>query len=333
MTTPSTRRRRLLTIPVAILLFIVVTVALPALLALAAAVDLVRALASRTPPTALRLVVFLWLYLLGEMWALAALAWAAVLPDPRSVEVTFRLQGAWASWTFGALRRVFGLRFVVEGSEHVSPGPLVLLVRHASIIDTLLPARFVARPHSIKLRYVLKDELLVDPALDVAGNRLPNHFVRRGTRDSSAEIAAVRALGTDLETDEGVVIFPEGTRFSVEKRDRLVARTGSRDGAAAELARRFRSVLPPRPAGTLALLDAGTDVVVLAHRGLEGFARVSDFWAGAPVGRQVDVRFWRVFADRIPSSRPERIEWLYRLWAEVDAWVSHERTAGVPGHG
>ena len=33
------------------------------------------------------------------------------------------------------------------------PGPILLLSRHASMIDTMLPARYVVKPHGIKLRY------------------------------------------------------------------------------------------------------------------------------------------------------------------------------------
>ena len=81
--------------------------------------------------------------------------------------------------------------------------------------------------------------------------------------------------------------------------------------------------MSPRPAGTLAILEAiDADVVVLAHRGLEGFSGLNDIWTGAVVGARVDVKIWRVDRDLIPQGRSERTEWLYRLWAEVDDWVS-----------
>ena len=63
----------------------------------------------------------------------------------------------------------------------VEPGPVIVMIRHASILDNLLPSVFVAWPHKVRLRYLLKRELLSDPGLDIGGKRLPNYFVRRGT--------------------------------------------------------------------------------------------------------------------------------------------------------
>ncbi|MBA2337146.1 MAG: lysophospholipid acyltransferase family protein [Acidimicrobiia bacterium] len=322
MNTDNALQRRLVTIPAAVLGFVVVSLTMPALLVLALAVDAVRAIVADKPAVTTRLVVFLWLYLLGEVWALAAMAVVSLLPAGRSLDLTFRLQSAWVSWNFTWMSRVFGLSFSVEGLDQVAPPPILVLSRHASTVDTLLPARYVTRHHGIRLRYVLKKELLVDPALDLGGNRLPNHFVDRRSPDSGDEVAAIRELAVDLPDSQGVVIYPEGTRFDAAKRDRAVARLGRSGGPVAELAVGYRRVMPPRPAGTLALLDAtAADVVVLAHRGLEGFARVKDMWSGGLIGSRVEVRLWRVPRTEIPEGRSQRIEWLYRLWADVDAWV------------
>ena len=149
-------------------------------------------------------------------------------------------------------------------------------MRHASIVDNLLPALFVAAPHGLRLRYVLKRELLSDPAIDIAGGRLPNCFVRRGADDAEAEIARVRALAAGLGPDEGVLIYPEGTRFTAAKRERAI----ERQPRAAEL----RNVPPPRPGGTLAVMETGADVVICAHHGLDGFASIGDPGAAGSCG-------------------------------------------------
>jgi 1-acyl-sn-glycerol-3-phosphate acyltransferase len=218
----------------------------------------------------------------------------------------------------------FGLNFIDEGTSAIPPGPILLLSRHASMIDTMLPSRYVVKPHGIKLRYVLKKELLIDPALDIGGNRLPNYFIdRRGS--AQAEMAALRELATGLAADEGVLIYPEGTRYSEEKRVRYSRHWGHQGGPIGEIVAGFRRVLPPKPGGTLALLDASAaDVVVLAHRGLEGFARVKDMWSGGLVGTTVELRFWRVPRNAIPSDDDSRLRWLFDLWADVDAWVTAE---------
>ncbi|HRE89632.1 MAG TPA: 1-acyl-sn-glycerol-3-phosphate acyltransferase, partial [Myxococcota bacterium] len=85
---------------------------------------------------------------------------------------------------------------------------------HTSLVDTLLPTTYLTARRGLKLRWVLKRELLVDPCLDVAGSRLPNAFVARDGSDTEKALAQVRALATDLPADEGVLIYPEGTRFT-----------------------------------------------------------------------------------------------------------------------
>lgn len=306
--------------PIFLLLFAAVTVALPLLLAVALAVDAVRWAVRRRPWMATRLTLFLWVYLAAEAAAIVALflAWA-LPPRGRLVERTYRLQAWWAALLFGAARRLFSLRFDVEGADDVVPGPIVVLMRHASIVDNLLPAVLVAAPHGLRLRYVLKRELLSDPAIDIAGGRLPNCFVLRGADDAEAEIARVRALADGLGPREGVLIYPEGTRFTAEKRRRAIERVPRAAG--------LEHVLPPRPAGTLAVLDTGADVVVCVHHGLDGFASIGDLWRGGLVRRTVRVRFSRFAGASLPEGREARTDWLWQRWQEVDDWIGAEGAA------
>jgi len=223
---------------------------------------------------------------------------------------------------FASVKALFRLRFEVEGAERAAPGPLIVLVRHASIVDTLVPAVFLANVHHLRLRYVLKRELLVDPCLDVAGHWIPNHFVARDGADSAKEIAAVNALKTGLQPDEGVLLYPEGTRFTPEKRRRALERL-SGDAVAKARAERLEHLLPMRPGGVLALLDAAPacDVLFVGHHGLEGFARIADIWRGALVGRTVVVKFWREAAASIPAAEDARREWLAAHWQRLDDWL------------
>jgi len=320
--------RRLVTVITVYLLLVLVTGLLPILLSLAVLVDLIRWLAGRKPAMSLRMLVFGWVYLLGEGWAIILLAILGLLPESTATRLTYRAQRAWLNWNFDALTLAFSLVFIEEGGEAIPPGPILLLSRHCSMIDTMLPARYVVRPYGIKLRYVLKKELLVDPALDIGGNRLPNYFIdRSGT--TADELAALRRIAQSLAADEGVLIYPEGTRYTEEKRVEYARRWRRAGGVLGEIASGYRRVLPPRPGGTLALLDASTaDVVILAHRGLEGFARVSDMWAGGLVGSEVEVSFWRVPRSTIPEDDDARTEWLFRLWTEVDSWVVGGKAGG-----
>lgn len=322
--------RRLVTVTSVYLGFVLITALLPLILTASFIVDLARRLVAGKPFMATRILVFGWLYLLGEVWGLFILGITSPLPRARAVEATYRLQNRWAAWNFRAVRFIFGLDFITDGQESIVPGPVILLSRHASLIDTLLPSWFVTRQVGLTVRYVLKKELLLDPALDIAGNRLPNHFVDRGAIDNERDLDAIRDLGSNLSRDEAVLIYPEGTRFSEQKRVRYLKRFAQRRGRVAEIASSLRGVLPPRPGGTLALLEASTaDVVVLAHRGLEGFARVKDMWKGGIVGSRIDVIFRRIARSEIPEGRTDRVAWLFETWREIDAWVTGEEP--VPG--
>lgn len=319
-TNPLTRR--LITVPVVYVSLAVTTLLLPILLMMAGVVDFVRWVMSRRPAMTLRMLAFGWLYLLGEAWAILVLALLGALPKSLSLRFTYMAQRAWLDWNFASLSFAFSLRFRAQGESEIAPGPIILLSRHASMIDTMLPGRYVVGPHGIKLRYVLKKELLVDPALDIGGNRLPNHFIDRAG-DSEEEMQALRDLARGLPADEGVLIYPEGTRYTEDKRVAYVSRLREQGGAVGEISSGLRRVLPPRPGGTLALLDASdADIVFLAHRGLEGFAHVTDLWSGGLVGSVIDLQFWRVPRSEIPDQPDDRVEWLFRQWAGVDEWVS-----------
>lgn len=319
----NTFLRRLISVSTLLVAFLVTTAALPLVLSIAFLVDLFRA--GRWRWVTVRLVLFGWLYLVGEVWAVAALGATTALGRRARLASTYRLQATWVSWNLAIVARVFGVTFAIEGGESVTRGPLILLSRHVSIIDTLLPAAFVTRPYGTRLRYVLKSELLADPALDIAGNRLPNCFVTRTPDRSEPERQRIRALATSLRTDEGIIIFPEGTRFTPQKRERRQAEDPS-DDALSGIAQRLEHVLPPRPGGTLAILEASdADVVILAHTGLEGFATVSDIWAGDLVGATVKVLFRRIPRREIPESPAERVRWLYETWEWLDQWVDRNQ--------
>lgn len=317
--------RRFITVTSVYLVLLIVTALLPVFLLAALITDLTRTVVSGAPFMASRMLLFGWVYLVGEAWGLLILGLTAPIAKTRALRATYRIQRAWAAWNFRAVRSIFSLEFSSTGEEVIRPGPVILLSRHASLIDTLLPSWFVSRATGMRLRYVLKKELLLDPALDIAGNRLPNHFVDRGAADNERDLEAIRALASDLEDDEAVLIYPEGTRFSDEKLERYSKRFANRTGSVASVASRLRRVLPPRPGGTLALLEGSpADIVVLAHRGLEGFARVKDMWAGGIVGSRIDVMFRRIPRPEVPSDRSDRVTWLFEIWGEIDNWVTGE---------
>ena len=327
MNRAATIQRRLRSIGTVVGLLIVATVLLPVLLLAAVAFDLFRLATGHGKLVALRLTVIGWVYLAAEVLGIAALGglWLATgggRVQRLFIGGTYAIQRWWAGTLFSVIRRLFDLRVEVAGSEVLAPGPIHVFMRHASIIDNLLPSALITAPHGIRLRYVLKRELLSDPALDIAGSRLPNYFVDRATGGAS-EVAAIGQLGMGLAANEGVLIYPEGTRFSEERRERALARLGEKDPGMLERARRLQAVLPPRPGGPLRLLDVepAADVVIAAHVGLDGFSHIRNILDGGLVGGTVRVRFQRFPIDSIPEDPGSRVEWLYDRWEEVDEWV------------
>jgi 1-acyl-sn-glycerol-3-phosphate acyltransferase len=184
------------------------------------------------------------------------------------------------------------------------------------------------------LRYVIKKELLMDPALDIAGSWIPNHFVDRQATDPEAEIKALRRLGTGLTENDGLLIFPEGTRFTKERQERALASLQKKNPRFYKHVAGLRHLMPPHPGGALALLEASSaDVVLVAHHGFDGFAQVKDIWAGGMVGQLVTVRLKRVPFSDIPEGRGHRTEWLFKVWQEMDDWISSLDQQRVPTDG
>ena len=157
--------RRLKTIPLILVGLVLVTALLPVLLVGAFFVDLFRWATKRSTWMAMRLVLFLWIYLAGDTVGILSLFGVWVLSGfgrnrERMLDWTWRFQQLWVGFFFGMVRLLLGLRVEVEGEECVRPGPVIVLIRHASIVDNLLPSVFVAARERIRLRYVLYRELL-----------------------------------------------------------------------------------------------------------------------------------------------------------------------------
>lgn len=347
--------RRALTIPAYSLLALAYWASLPAGLLLAAVLDL-AGLARRRPLTRpfswglTRTYLLLGLYLSCEVAGMAAslVLWLARVitraPRERFLDWNFRLQCWWAGTLARGGARLFRIRFQIEGEEHIEHGPLLLLLRHSSLADTILAAYLVSSRTGLVLRYVLKRELLWDPCLDIVGNRLVNWFVERQGERSEEEIEAVGRLVLGLGPKEGVLLYPEGTRFSPEKRESRLARLASSGPPwQLERAKRLRHTLAPRLGGVLALLrrnaesGTGADVVFGAHAGFESAATLEQLTRGELYRRTVRVHFWRVPFEQIPTAPEAQAMWLYDQWQRVDELVAQnaERapaTVAAPAH-
>lgn len=317
--------RRALTVSFTLLFWLLLLVGFPLLIIVAAITDMIRGGAW----VLARGVVFFTFYFCCEVigivmsfviW-LASGVWMR-RSRARFLRWNFELQQWWANTLARGAMRIFDLRIEVEGTDDLSRGPVIIFMRHASAADTLLPAMFISSPHGLRLRYVLKHELLLDPCLDIVGNRLPNTFVRSGAGDSFR----VQRLMEGLGPRDGVIIYPEGSRFRRAKLERILAQMAEKDAALYKRARGLRHVLPPRLGGPLGLLEhnQSADVIFCAHAGFDGVVDLRDFLRGALIHRTVRVRFWRVPFAAIPKTRAAQLDWLFAHWSRIDEWVGRE---------
>jgi len=317
--------RRLITIPLYFLLCLTVIATLPLLFAIAAVIDVVR----NRPLVTVRCCAFFAWYLLCEVLGVCVsfAAWVATgggAAHERFLAWNFALECWWARALLRGAQWIFGMRVEVEEPPDLGRGPIILFIRHASVGDTLLPAVFVSDRYGIVLRYVLKRELLWDPCLDIVGNRLRNCFVRRGSGESTRDIALIQELMDDLGPKDGVLIYPEGTRFTPAKRQRILERLAQKGNAdLLSKAAALQHLLPPRLGGTLALLErnTGADAVFCAHIGFDGAGSFRDLLNGSLVNRLVRVYFWRVPYAEIPRAAAAQADWIFEQWARIDTWI------------
>jgi 1-acyl-sn-glycerol-3-phosphate acyltransferase len=293
----------------------------------------------RTRWAACRALAFALGYLAAEAVGLLAsfAVWLAAGPwlgaRERFDAANFRLQVVWARALLAIARRVYGLTLELDLAEPARR-PALVLVRHASLVDALLPTVFVSAREGRRLRFVLKRELLLDPCLDVVGQRLPNAFVARGGDEPAREEASIRRLAENLGPEDGVVIFPEGTRFTPRRLEAALARIrASGDAARSGRVAGLRHVLPLRSRGLLALLEAApqADLLFLAHQGLEGTSHARAVLRGGLIGRRIRVRTWRVPVSHLPADRADRLAWLDAEWARIDAWIDAGERAPARG--
>ena len=333
-------QRRVKGIAVEVVAFAVLSLLFPLVLTAAAVVDGVLWVVQRRKPwVAVRLTAYAWWFLFGELRGILGLLliWL-VTGGPlgrgslRRRRLVYDLRIHWAHSHLEGVRVLFGLTFDVEGLELAGPGPVLIFMRHASIIDNTLPDAIIGRAHGMGLRFVIKRELQSIPTIDIGGRWVPTNFVRRASTDTAGEVARLRDLARDLGPGEGILVYPEGTRHTDEKLARAQALIAERQPHIAPFAARLRNVLPPRLGGPLALLEesAGADVVLCGHVGFDGFETLREIWAGGLVGTTVRVKLWRHPASAVPTDPAARTEWLYDRWQELDDWVGVCRRDAPP---
>lgn len=313
-------RRRSATVPGVAVLAVAITILIPVWLPIAAIVDGAR-LRRRFP--IVRLLAFgvcwSWLEVVGV--SRLFLLWLRGRTDDHDAH--YDVMGWWAGAMMRAISVTTGATPQLEGADALATGDAIVLARHASLGDSMLSAWAVCTTSGLRPRYVLKRELLLDPCLDIAGLRLPNHFLHRSADDATAELDALEQLASTIDAGSVAVIFPEGTRANDRKRRRAIEKIAERDPERAARLGGLRRLLPPRAAGTTALLRGApdADLVLAWHTGFDGL----DTFGGIVDRLARPLPAVRFVARRVPrgdvASGDSFERWLDEQWLALDEAV------------
>ena len=331
--------RRLVFGPLVVLLAVLLLTTLPVWLVIAVAL-------SPFMPGHLRVPRLIWLAIVYVVWDAAALVALAVLwvaagfgwqiRSPAFQRAHYVLTGVFLRVLFWIARWSLHLFVDVVGTDPDTalPGrPEIVVSRHAGPGDSFILIHALVNWFAREPRIVLKATLQWDPAVDVLLNRLPSRFITPGRPGASGLEQEVGALATGLDDNDAFVIFPEGGNFTPRRRVRAIARLRDRGlGDLAERAENLRNLLPPKPGGLLAAIDAAPDagVIFVAHTGLDRMLTVADIWRELPMDKQLVMRFWSVPPEEVPAGEEARVAWLYDWWARIDAWIDEHRPAPRP---
>lgn len=328
--------RRFISSPLAIVALFFLLPLAPVVLLVATIVDMSR---SRHGLPTVRALSFLYQFLVLEFCAIVSavglwlvFGFGLFLRSKPSQRAHNAVEHWWIGQVAAAAQRSAHLVFDIPDDIPLVPGPLVVIGRHASYADAFLPALMLGAHRKMNLRYVLADELTWDPSLGIYGRRLPNVFVNRKTANER-QLMRIADLGRDLGTNDAAVIFPEGQFLTPERKAKVVARLEAQDPSVAKRAEALDHLMPPRPAGTLALWTHAlpeADVVVVGHVGLERLRSLGDIARNLPLTRPITVTAWRVPGHELPTDEDGRTEWLWQQWERLDAWIDSNTPAGSP---
>ena len=215
------------------------------------------------------------------------------------------------------------------------PGRSSCSAGHAGPGDSLLLVHHLLRVYRRRPRVVMKASLQLDPSLDVVANRVPNVFIQGRRTGEHIFIEQISRLARGLGHGGALVIFPEGGNWTPGRWRRGIRRL-ERQGRG-DLAGPGPGHAQPAPAayrGTLAAIAAcpESDVIFVAHAGLDRLVSVSDVWRSLPIEQVVHASWWRVPAPDVPRSAgyEAQVRWLYDWWQRIDGWITDNSHATDP---
>jgi 1-acyl-sn-glycerol-3-phosphate acyltransferase len=365
---PPTPIRRLLLVPLVVVIAAALAALTPAVALLTAAFNLISRRARPERPRRSRLLRVAWLGLVWSAGETAALTvslclWLVSGFGGRLHTEPYQARNyAVIKWfldlIYRAAGRACGLSVTVTGPQEAGPSgarPLIVLSRHAGPGDSLLLIHYLLSVCERRPRVVMKATLQLDPSMDILANRVPNAFLHRakataggagsgpkpGFRTGAAgshHVDQIRRLAVGLDEGSALAIFPEGGNWTPHRWRRAIDRL--RRGGRPDLAERaaaMPNVLPPHASGALAAIEAcpAAEVIFVAHTGLDRLVSVRDVWQGLRADLEITARWWHVPAPSVPraAAREAQLIWLYDWWQRIDAWITAENSGSAAEQG
>lgn len=237
-------------------------------------------------------------------------------------------------WSIRSLARAgdrwLGIRVNTEpegepGSIEPGSGPLIVLCRHTSPLDSSLPSLLFGLDRPWNVRSIVTKDALNDPGFDLIYPPLGTVFIDRDEGASARRV--IDGFRRHCGPDDVVTIYPEGQIFTPVGLERRLDELEERDPLRAVRLAGLRHLLPPRPGGVLSLLDAlpNADVVLIGHIGFEAVPSMRAILGGAPFDQTVNASITRIARADIPETVTEQVAWLDQRWIELDRWVADNR--------
>eukprot|EP00164_Ancoracysta_twista_P003384 GFYU01004518.1.p1 GENE.GFYU01004518.1~~GFYU01004518.1.p1 ORF type:complete len:377 (-),score=88.16 GFYU01004518.1:38-1168(-) len=335
-------KRRLVTFPVQFLITAVAVLGYPVLLVLSFIADVATGKISKLPFA--RLITLVAVFGILNVVTLFALflAWIGfVVLKLVAGDRTYAWFHKWnhtiqyysaislfRSWLF-----IYSMKVQSTCEESVESirdgGPYIMLQQHTGFADTFLPSNIMTVHYNLVPRYVIKKELKAIPLVDVMGNRVPTFFLDRETKDSNLEVERMKHLMCNLDPWQFVEIWPEGTRRTEAKHQKVLQSLRDRNSSQLAAAEKLQHVMPPRVGGALGLLEANTegrDILFFCNLGLEKCVSARTMTNGGLVGTKIRTHLWKVKWADVPKDSKARAKWLFDQWAKVDAWVGYQKS-------
>jgi len=238
------------------------------------------------------------------------------------------LMGWYTATMLSLIARVLGTHVVWRDHADLSRGPVVLIARHTSFFDAMIPATVLSQRNGLLAHHIVTHGLRYSPCIDIAGSRFPNRFVKRTPGEGSAELGPIEEIGKLLDDRSAAVIFPEGTFRNPERFERSMLRLDRRRPDLATRAQSLDHVLPPRAGGTFALLQGApdADLVVCTNTGLERFGSIKDIVDHPYTVDPIVIETWRIPRHKIPTDHDEFGDWLFDQYVNIDTWVADQHS-------